>query len=726
MNTPQKDNRLFSTGLHGLLIEHNLDHLDHNTKDNMAILREKQSVWSVTSGAAWCMKFNNRSNKLAIGTEEGYVSLFRVGGINGLDFDKVLDKQEGRILCLDWHNDGRHIVTGSPDTIRLWDVVTGHPLTRMSTGRTEKHRETTVWSLIILNDFTVVSGDSRGKTSFWNGKTGTLADAYQTHIADVLTVATNEAQSIVYSSGVDPAIMQFQPISTNLHVNGGKNVSRFNLSKANQGNVPGHGTQVLTNGTVQKRPKWVKTSHRLANTHDVRAILCIGKKVLSVGVDADLCISDTISRTLVKYPPIPHGCNVVHATSTSSNGTVINVALRYENRIEVWKLGQAVMVNSNSENTISNPLWSNSYMPLKEDAEKLLVMNTKDNLPIMSFDMAKDSSALAYVTTDSCVRIFRMEFGIEVGKSSAPKISRIHFQKEPGSFGDATDDIEKPSLAPYNFVKFLPAIDQSSNLRLLLSTIGGTLQCYDLPMEGENNDTIATMLWSLSPKENLDLYSGISHLEVHPKGVACAVADYDGNVRLINIRKINPSKSENIKGAEFLRSIVHKIPTYNMAVVSSMSFSPRTDGNLIIVYANHHFVEVDNVNGKYTEFTNKITSTGKKYRQLPTEWTDKKFPTKGIVFFEKHGADSKKSEEILMFYDEINICTFDKKLWSSNIMINPSNSQKIPELEETSASSAKRNKGNKASICAVIYTVLLQFVGDQNRGGSGDVSMTNP
>ena len=43
----------------------------------------------------------------------GYVSLFRVGGINGLDFDKVLDKQEGRILCLNWHSDGRHIVTGN-------------------------------------------------------------------------------------------------------------------------------------------------------------------------------------------------------------------------------------------------------------------------------------------------------------------------------------------------------------------------------------------------------------------------------------------------------------------------------------------------------------------------------------------------------------------------------------------------------------------------------------
>ena len=46
------------------------------------------------------------------------------------------------------------LFSGSPDTIRLWDAVTGHPLTRMSTGRTEKHRETTVWSLIILDDFT--------------------------------------------------------------------------------------------------------------------------------------------------------------------------------------------------------------------------------------------------------------------------------------------------------------------------------------------------------------------------------------------------------------------------------------------------------------------------------------------------------------------------------------------------------------------------------------------
>ena len=63
---------------------------------------------------------------------------------------------------------------------RLWDVESGHPLQRMSTGRVEKNLETTVWSVIILSDYTIVSGDSRGKTSFWNGNTGMSVSKFQT------------------------------------------------------------------------------------------------------------------------------------------------------------------------------------------------------------------------------------------------------------------------------------------------------------------------------------------------------------------------------------------------------------------------------------------------------------------------------------------------------------------------------------------------------------------
>ena len=38
---------------------------------------------------------------------------------------RILDKQEGRIMCLAWHPKGQYIVTGSADTIRVWAANTG-------------------------------------------------------------------------------------------------------------------------------------------------------------------------------------------------------------------------------------------------------------------------------------------------------------------------------------------------------------------------------------------------------------------------------------------------------------------------------------------------------------------------------------------------------------------------------------------------------------------------
>ena len=61
-------------------------------------------------------------------------------------------------------------------------------------------------------DMTVISGDSRGKTSFWNRKNGTLMDSVQSHKAEVLTltVSGNETTAYTFSSGVDPTVMHFQ------------------------------------------------------------------------------------------------------------------------------------------------------------------------------------------------------------------------------------------------------------------------------------------------------------------------------------------------------------------------------------------------------------------------------------------------------------------------------------------------------------------------------------
>lgn len=414
--------------------------------------------------------------------------------------------------------------------------------------------------------------------------------------------------------------------------------------------------------------------------------------MLSVGVDADLCINDTMSRTLTKHPPIPHGCNVVLATASSTLERA-KVALRYDNRIEVWSLGDPIDLSTNVPNRQTGSSWANSYLPLKKDAEKLLTLNSKDNMPIVTYDMTRDASALAYITTDSCVRIFSMEFEADNERNVIlPKISKIPFRKQNSYFSNGREESEEHlSLSRFNIVKFLPSQNHDSSVKLLLSTIGGTLQCYTISLEKHNERLGPKMIWSLSPAENLYIHSGISHLEVHPGGIACAVADFDGNVRLIDLRKTDDEQSDNISNNNEFVKAVHKVPSYPVAIVSCMAFSPNTEGNLVIVYANHHFVEIDSVTGKYTEFTNKIVNIGKKNRQLPSEWTSKCFATKGVIFLEETDPKSQKTNIVWMFHDEANICTFDQQIWLKNVFKNTSNGE-VPS-ESIAPKQAKRKKG---------------------------------
>ncbi len=62
-----KDWRLFSAGLHGLVIEHSLE-LDDDADededgDGDGYSKTVRRSWPVTSGAVWCMKFNEVSEQ---------------------------------------------------------------------------------------------------------------------------------------------------------------------------------------------------------------------------------------------------------------------------------------------------------------------------------------------------------------------------------------------------------------------------------------------------------------------------------------------------------------------------------------------------------------------------------------------------------------------------------------------------------------------------------------
>jgi len=334
--------RLYSCGLHGQVVEYDLLH------------QREARRHPVTSGAAWCLAIDPSARLLAVGTEEGFVCLFQLGQ-EGLEYSRVLDRQEGRILCLAWHTDGVHLATGSTDTVRVWNSATGHPTARMTTGRTEKNRETIVWCVAITSDMTVISGDSRGKTSFWCGKSGTLKDSVQSHKADVLCLAVSQDQARAYSCGVDPTLMHFQVVTK-----------------------------------ADGRSRWVKSLHRVISTHDVRALVSVGGALYSGGVDASLTCSTYPGRGVARLPCLPPPA----AAATEAR----LLLLPYSSSLELWRLGSTEYQTGGL----------GTVLPLSSPPAKLVEVGVKAGERLVAAAVHPAGAWLAY-STDKRLRLLRVE-----------------------------------------------------------------------------------------------------------------------------------------------------------------------------------------------------------------------------------------------------------------------------------------------------------------------------
>lgn len=272
------DGRLFSTGLHGRIVEYDL-----------LSFEQKYSI-AVTSGAAWCLAEDRQKTRLAAGTEEGRVCIYEVTE-DGLDFQKMLNKQESRIMCLAWNKDGDMIVSGSPGAIVIWDVNTGRAIDRISVGKIEKNQEALVLCVAVTSDFTIITGDSYGRTSFWDGQTATLISSFKEHSADVLALCLSEDEKDVFVSGVDPSLVKFTRI-----------------------------------GQTQT---WAKSMEKTCHKRDVQALAFAKGQLLSGGCDTFLAASTETS--LVTHSPLQSSSVQVAASS----GCVL---LNYGEHLELWRL----------------------------------------------------------------------------------------------------------------------------------------------------------------------------------------------------------------------------------------------------------------------------------------------------------------------------------------------------------------------------------------------------
>ncbi|KAJ2421963.1 U3 small nucleolar RNA-associated protein, partial [Coemansia sp. RSA 2531] len=354
--------RLFSAGLNAIIVEWDL-----------AKLVPKTAVDSY-GGAVWCMATNHAQTQLAVGTEDGHIRIFDI--TNGsLVYKSCFNKVNSRILSVAWSHDDKTIVTGSADScVRIWDAATRTVSVRMTLPK-EGRDSTLVWSVIVLKNGTIVSGDSRGRVSFWNPELHVIEQEFRALGADVLCLTADETGHTVFASGVDPKITQFKLLA------GGS------IADSAANGVAGKKKLVI-------RPKkWQLAGFRRYHTHDVRAI------AVSSHLENDLIISGGVD-TQVAYcqaRPFPNE-NPHRQPCFPPLNSVISVASeaslilqRQGNTLKLWALGKA----EPASRLLADQMESGQALQVYQRQKDLLRMELKTKTNLLCSSISPSGSLIA-------------------------------------------------------------------------------------------------------------------------------------------------------------------------------------------------------------------------------------------------------------------------------------------------------------------------------------------
>ncbi|VDO94619.1 unnamed protein product [Soboliphyme baturini] len=379
--------RLFTAGYNGCVYE-----LDSHS----ALPKSRQQF---TTSAIWCMEKNPTETKLALGTEDGSIIFLSVD--TNLIIEFYLTRSESRILSLAWSLDGNKIVSGCDDCIRIWNAVDRKAITRISVDRQQKTVSTSIWALKVIHDFIIVSGDSRGYTSFWNGETGCLIDAYKSHKADVLAVCYDSEKRCVYSSGVDPIICEYVP------------VMKGSAAKHPRFNFPDNASL-----------RYAESIRRNLHSHDVKDLTMAGKWLLSGGVDTFLAMSCYPPKTVLHFPPFRKDV----AKCCDDRRCIL---FQYIDSLEVWKLGSA------EEIPAAKLCNDGQRLRLLKTPQKLLVIKAKAEQSILCSAFSRCGNFIAYSDKRS-TRVFWCKYeSTEEGVISSCTVSSLKYHEGDMEFSDA-------------------------------------------------------------------------------------------------------------------------------------------------------------------------------------------------------------------------------------------------------------------------------------------------
>jgi len=323
--------RLFAAGLGGIIFEVDFAHARAtNARDSYG-------------GAVWALAVRPDGNALAVGCEDGSIRMFTLEN-DSLDFTRSFPSGSARVLSLAWHGGGRRLFSGSADgTIRQWEGKTGQALARIvleSFGG----EPSLVWALAVLDDMTVVSGNSRGQVQFWEGRFGTLLQTFDRHTADVRALAAAPDGRSVCASGVDNVVTLLQRAR----------------SASGAAAAAGGGGGGGDDGSA-----WVMVHGTRAHTHDVHT-LAIARPpgsahdvLVTGGVDTQLCVHPLdpalfkADRLAVKLPPFPQRSQLAAALAPRAR---LLMAPRSTSVLELWQLAPAEASSSSPSAAAGAPI----------------------------------------------------------------------------------------------------------------------------------------------------------------------------------------------------------------------------------------------------------------------------------------------------------------------------------------------------------------------------------
>ncbi|KAJ1463527.1 WD40-repeat-containing domain protein [Pelagophyceae sp. CCMP2097] len=264
-------------------------------------------------GAVWHLARDPlQMDRFACACDDGTLRLFAANDsdFGAVDYVGALRAATGaKALCVAWSAVGSSpvVFAGCDDaTIRRVDASTGHASLRLTLAA-ETEKRILVWAVANVPDddnCTIVSGDSAGCVTLWDGAVGVQLRRFRRHDADVLAVVATK--DTIFAAGVDPKVACFEAVSVD--------------------------------GVAQ----WAYAATHRAHVLDVRGLALVktsdGKSSLvSAALDAKLCVYGALrsAKRPTRIWPFPHHA-IVNAVEKSRL-----LAVCHSDRVDVWSLRAA-------------------------------------------------------------------------------------------------------------------------------------------------------------------------------------------------------------------------------------------------------------------------------------------------------------------------------------------------------------------------------------------------